>query len=346
MRSNCPESLFQVVCRSISVMSDRFDESLLQSPLPDPRPGRGRAIGLATVIAAVIGLAAIWFGLLADGDGADVDDPPGSSGPSTSSPGRTTSTIPAVELGSFAPDPALLYYPTVLPEGWEVCRQLEDKSKGDRFCDPDEESSSLWLQIAVKDADTVRLDRGQSTGDPHGGVWLENDERIEVAYQAGQFLVVVVSTESDLTADDVLVISDSIPLVGARDTLYGAYELPLDLDAVTDEQLAELVSEIDSDPRIAGRRTGEAQIFMSDGSLSLFFGDGYTVPDYGPTLPLPYLGAADRPLVVGESLSRGIAYAVWDQRGFGWRLETQGTATDIEAVAIDLIARIAALETN
>ena len=42
---------------------------------------------------------------------------------------------PARVLGASA-DPELLYYPTLLPEGWEVCHQLEDISRGDRFCDP------------------------------------------------------------------------------------------------------------------------------------------------------------------------------------------------------------------
>ncbi len=34
------------------------------------------------------------------------------------------------------------------------------------------------------------------------------------------------------------------------------------------------------------------------------------------------------------------------QRGYGWRLETQGTVEDVETLALDLIDRIAALETQ
>ena len=329
-------------------MSDRFDESLLESPIPPGKPGRGWLAGIGIVVVVVAGIAAVWFGFLADGGLPDEDDTSGGSAGTSiaSNTVQTTPTVPALVLDSFVPEPPLLYYPTLLPEGWELCRQLEDKSKGDRFCDPDDDESLSWLQVTVKDAGAVRLDRGQSTGDPHGGVWLEKGDRIEVAYPSGQFLVVVLATESDLTEDDVLAISESIPLVGGRDTLYGSYELPLDLGAVTDEQLAGLVSAIDPDPRIAGRRAGEAQIFTSSGSVYVFFGDGYTVPDFGPTLSFPYLVAADRPLVVGESPSRGIAYAVWDQRGHSWRLETQDTAEDITTLALDLIDRIAALETQ
>lgn len=326
-------------------MSDRFDESLLVSPIPPKKAGRGRVVGWGVLLLVVAGFAAVLFAFSTD------DDPPGetvTSGgaveASTTISEPSASTMARVVLTRFESDPPLLYYPTLLPEGWETCRQLEDKSKGDRFCDPDDEPAS-WLQVAVKDADLVRLDQGRSSGD-HGGVWLESGERSEIAYPVGQFLAVVISTETDLTEDDVLAISESIPLVGARATLYGSYELPLDLDAVTDEQLAELVEGIDPDPRIAGRRTGEAQIFTSTGSLYLFFGDGYTVPDFGPTVPYPYLAVADRPLVVGESPSRGIVYAVWDQRGYGWRLETQVTAGDIETIARDLIERIAELETE
>ncbi len=329
-------------------MSDRFDESLLESPIPPGRPGSGWLAGFGIAVVVVAGIAAVWFGFLADGGLPDEDDTSvGSAGTSISdNTVQSTSTVPALLLDSFAPEPPLLYYPTLLPDGWELCRQLEDKSKGDRFCDPDDDESSSWLQVTVRDAGAVRLGQGQSTGGPHGGIWLENGDRIEVAYNAGQFLVVVVATEGDLTEDDVLAISESIPLVGGRDTLYGSYELPLDLGAVTDEQLAGLVSAIDPDPRIAGRRAGEAQIFTSSGSVYVFFGDGYTVPDFGPTLSFPYLVAADRPLVVGESPSRGIAYAVWDQRGHGWRFEIQGTADDVKTLAFDLIDRIAALETQ
>ncbi|MEA3509971.1 MAG: hypothetical protein U9R51_00910, partial [Actinomycetota bacterium] len=76
------------------------------------------------------------------------------------------------------------------------------------------------------------------------------------------------------------------------------------------------------------------------------YGDGLTVPDFAATLVMPRLVDADRPIVVGESSIRHRTYAIWDQRGYGWRLEGQITVDEITALARDLADRIAALETE
>ena len=122
--------------------------------------------------------------------------------------------------------------------------------------------------------------------------------------------------------------------------------MPLDLDAVTDDQLAGLMSHVDPNPRVSGRRTLSAEVHTPAVFLSLFLGDGFTLPDLAPTIGMPRLITADRPVVVGESTARRRTFTIWDQRGYGWHLEGQITIDEITTIALDLIDRIAALETG
>jgi len=325
-------------------MPERLDESLFESPLPDTaRRRRGPVV--ATVMLVVVVIVSI-VRLVSDSDGGTSPQGEANTVTSTTASGTApVSTISALTLVEFSPDQALLYYPTMLPDGWDLCRQLDDVSQGDRFCDPDA-ADSIWLQVALKDAGTIRSERSVATGDPHGGRWLDAADQRTIIYPAGQFLALVVSTVEDgLAPEHLLAVADSIPLVADREALYGTYEVPLDLAIITDEQLASLVASVDSDPRVVANRNGaDAQVFMETGSLLLFYGDGFTTPDFGPSLPLPRLIEADRPVVVGESPSRGRGFAVWDQRGYGWRLETNGTADTATDLALDIIERIASLE--
>ena len=122
-------------------MPERFDKSLLSSPMP-PRSERGGRLVWLVAVVVVVAVIVVWL-VLADGDesaGGAAD----TSTTATSTAKITATTLPALVLEAHSADPALLYYPTLLPEGWEVCRQLEDISRGDRFCDPDDDN--VWLQ--------------------------------------------------------------------------------------------------------------------------------------------------------------------------------------------------------
>jgi len=326
-------------------MPDRLDESLFESPIPDvARPRRGPVVVLVVIAAVVVVAIVSWF--VSGSDDRSTSASEAGTAPVTTGGGtETVTTLPAVTLVEFSPDLALLYYPTMLPDGWDVCRQLEDISQGDRFCDPDGDETG-WVQVALKSSNAIRLDQTTAVGDPHNGRWLDPGDQRAVVYPAGRFQYLVASTSEDgLLPHDLLAVADSIPMVADRGALYGTYEVPLDFAAITDEQLAALVASVDSDPRVIVNRNGlDAQVFMATGSLSLFYGDGFTAPDFGPGLPLPRLIDAARPVVVGESPSQGRAYAVWDQRGFGWRLETNGTADTAAELASNIIELIAALE--
>ena len=191
----------------------------------------------------------------------------------------------------------------------------------------------------------VRLEGAPPIPDTHGGVWLNRSDPAEIAIPSGAFHFVVVTSKA-LPDNELIAVAGSIPVVANRDALYGSYEVPLDLDAVSDDQLAGLMSHLDANPRVAGRGWGEAQVLTSTVFLSLFDGDGLTVPDFATTLPLPRLITADRPVIVGESTARRRVYAIWDQRGYGWCLEGQVTVDEITAIALDVIDRVAALETG
>lgn len=324
-------------------MSDRIDESLLESPLPPPRQRSRWLVWLAAVV--LIGVVAVaLLSTVGAQDNASPGDDTSTSEPVDGSTAVTT-VVSTVMLVEFTPEPALVYYPTLLPRGWQVCRQIEDVANGDRFCNPEDPSG--YIQVAVKGTDLVHFDRGQPTGDSHGGVWLDQGDRLEVAYVVGASSAVIVTADgTGITKSDLLAVADTIPLVGRRRLLHGSYELPIDLSGTTDEQLAGLLTPLDPDARVTGRRPGEAQIFASEVVLSLFWGDGLVVPDFAASVPYPRLVPAARPLIAGESPTRRRSYAIWDQGGYGWRLELQGTAEDAAAIAADLIHRIADLPTE
>jgi hypothetical protein len=248
----------------------------------------------------------------------------------------TTTTSASMPLVAFQSDPPLLQHPTVLPEGWESCRVLEDASRGDRFCDP--QNPDEWVQVAIRYPQTVdSFDSAPSTGDDFDGKWLSSGETNEVAYLRGFTYVSVMS--STVPADTILAIAASIPTVSEFDSLYGDYEVPLELTDVTDQQLAGLLSRFDDEP-VVQRRTLEAQVFTPFVSLYGFWGDGFTLPDFASTIDLPRLADAPRPLVVGGSEPRGRVIALWDQGGYGWRLEGRMTFEEAQALAIELMNEI------
>jgi hypothetical protein len=131
-------------------MPERLDESLFESPLPDTaRRRRGPVVATFMLAVVVVTVSIVW--LVSGSD--DGTSPQGGASTVTSTTGSGTapvSTVPGRMLVEFSPDPALLYYPTMLPDGWHLCRQMEDVSQGDRFCDPDD-ADSIWVQVALKD---------------------------------------------------------------------------------------------------------------------------------------------------------------------------------------------------
>ena len=152
----------------------------------------------------------------------------------------------------------------------------------------------------------------------------------------------MVVSSAALPEDSLITIAESIPLVGSRDSLYSAYEPPLNLETVTDEDLARLLESAGEDVRVT-RRDLEASVFTSVIILRLFAVDELYVPDLAPWIPKPRLIDANRPVVVGESESRSRTYAIWDQRGYGWRLEGQMSVEEASRLALAVIEQVPAL---
>ncbi len=250
-----------------------------------------------------------------------------------------TSQPEPMAVAAYEPEESFLNHPTLLPEGWELCRHLERADTGDRFCPPDEEEA--WLQIATKPADRVRLDLGESIEGSASGVWLSRVDRIEAAFPFSTGDVVVV-TSAVIPEQVLLAIAESIPLVGSRGSLYGEYELPLALEDVTDEQLTGLLGNLGEQVRVT-RRDLEASVFTSVVILRLFAADELYVPTMAPWIPKPRLIDANRPVVVGESASQRRTFVIWDQRGYGWRLEGQMTVEDASELALEIIELVAGL---
>ncbi|MEA2010664.1 MAG: hypothetical protein U9N78_08170 [Actinomycetota bacterium] len=327
-------------------MPDDIDESLLASPLDDDRQSR-RAVIFGSVAALLVAAAvAVWLFPGDDDTGIrGVEAAPESVTVVDDTAAADTTgaaEAPEVVLWPYEPDPPILYHPTELPRGWEACRVVEDSSRGDRFCDRD--GDEAFVQVSVKEAGDVRSDAAPPTGDDYNGVWLDRGASNDVGYRRGMVWVVVRSDDA-LPAATLVEIAASIPAVSDFDSLYGTYEAALALEEISDGDLAALLSEFDPEPRVV-RRDGEANVYAGDVSLYGFYADGHSVPDFAWSLPQPRLIPADRPIVVGVSSERNRAYAVWDQAGFGWRLEGRMTADEIAALAYDLVECIAALPTR
>jgi hypothetical protein len=165
-----------------------------------------------------------------------------------------------------------------------------------------------------------------------------------VAYRRGLRYVVVLNNAT-IPSETLLEVAVSIPVVIDYASLYGTHEDRLAVDLVTDEDLAALLLEYDDDPTVT-KAQFEVQVFAPTVSVLGFGADGSSVPEFAWTIPRPRLIQADRPIVVGELPDRLRGYAVWDQAGYGWRVEGQITADEAAMLASRLISRIAAFPTE
>ncbi|MCP3972969.1 MAG: hypothetical protein GY720_00585 [bacterium] len=246
----------------------------------------------------------------------------------------------AMSLVPYIPEEAFLNHPTLLPEGWELCRHLERVDLGDRFCDPNAED--VWIQIGVEDAALLRLDQAEPIEGSETGLWLSTGENSEAAFPSGPNDVFVV-IGSGLADVDLINVAESIPLVSGREILFTDPEPQFDLDAVSDEELVGLLDLLNEDVRVT-RRDLQVSIFGPVVILRLFPVDGPYVSDVALRVPQPRQIAAERPLIVGESQSQGRSYAIWEQQGYGWRLEGQMTIEEATTIALDIIEQVAALQ--
>lgn len=346
-------------------LDDRIRKSLaaLMAAAPEPRslsgdltlgkPAGARRRGpawIAAPAAAVVAVLAIGLPMLLLRQGPDrtADSTvPTSAGPvtQTTDPGTATtppsaSTTTATSLVEAEYEAAFILYPTLLPEGWEVCWEVDigvhpAVPNVSRFCPPGTEDR--WVQVAVMDAAVAGMSRGDPIPDAHNAMWLpQTGETLAVGVPVGINVALVV-TARGLDPASLLAVVESIPIVGDRQALYGPYELPLPvaLAELSDADLGQLVSDLMDAPRIGERRQFEATVYGASMRLFISENDMYlALPDMARTMPRPRLVSVEgRPVVVGESEYRGRSYAMWDQRGLFFRFEGPGTAEDVIAIA-------------
>lgn len=298
------------------------------------------ATALAVLALAGIGFGAWWL-LRPQAGPEEAEGSPAATSPgAVPTPEETTTTLTLVPV---ALDPPLLHWPTLLPEGFDLCSQTDDLAAVDRFCP--QPSSTPWVQVAVKDPAVLPMSRGVPIPSSHGAVWLTAaGDPLEIAVPLSASAILVISGRG-IEASPLLAVTQSIPLVVERAALYGAYEPQIDLEGLDDAALAGLMAGAAGDVRVSRRGGwGEAGVYAGSWWLSLSWTDRHLLPALATTVSRPRLEHFDgRPVVIGESRERGRAWALWDQGGLFWRLEGPGSALDASSLAGDIIARAAAL---
>lgn len=310
-----------------------IDPTLLQSPYGDQKSPR-RWIG--PLVGALVVVGIIAAGLWAVSASMDVD--PDEQGASESTPTTEIVVAPVrFVLAAFTPDPAVLTHPTLLPEGWELCSVTEDRFDPDRFCG---DSADRWVEIRYA---IPRPSDPESTvpAGIHDGEWTSQSDPLELRFPINEHVSAAVRSKG-IDAEQTLEIADSIPLIGDRAALFGPYELPIDWESMTGDDLVDLLGQFEGDATVDLGRF-ELTVRTSNATLHGFNSRGYWTPDAATDLPMARIVETDRPLVVGASdeLKRG--YAVWDQAGFAWRLEGNLDADEATVLALSVIAKLADL---
>ncbi len=249
--------------------------------------------------------------------------------------------VPLV-LSDLVVDVPLVYWPTVAPAGWEVCRQFEDASRGDQICEPDADGFigiSLTLDTPVE---------GRPPGPLPGSSLLSNGDMLVLSMPINDVGYVLNVTSQGLSTSDLTSVAASIPLVGTRRDFAPVEEPILDVASLSDDDVASMLPGEMSAPTVVRDRRS-FNVFGD--SMTLTVTDEHWLPqrtpltvlDRLPRIPLPRLiPGADRPVVIGESAS-GWSYATWDQGGYSWFLEGRGSADEMRRRALDAIASIASL---
>ncbi len=315
-------------------MPDQFDKSLLESPYEDRKRSSASPLVIATIVFGLFIVAGVGAAFLFGGSGspqASETDVPGTN------PTTTTTRLDTAEvvLGPVEADEQILYHPTILPIGWSACDLSENRASADKFCAEDD---SAWVSVKVVDPGTVSRSNGVSAG-VFSGLWLSDSDPMELFFPTSEHAATIVQARG-LTIEKLLEIASSIPYVGDAASLVPDYELPLAFETLTEDHFSGLFATIGDQPKVNLERFN-VTVAGENAVLTGFRLRGYWTPDAAVEIPLPRLVAADRPLVVGVSPERGRGYAVWDQGGFGWRLEGNLTLEQATSLALDIVGAMA-----
>jgi hypothetical protein len=204
----------------------------------------------------------------------------------------------------------VLFLPEMLPADLEPCVEGARSGSTDRFCSS--ENEDRWLQVALRQTHELRISDGEAIPNSDGAVWLfVSEDRRELAVPISAWYSVVILGKN-MTDGEVLSAAASILGIAYRSDLYGSYEERLDLDAVTEADLAQLLG----DGARAAVQPGQASISSPQSNVLVVDGNLNSLADFAYTIDRPSLvGGMGRPIVVGGSPSTGRTQVAWEQRG-------------------------------
>jgi hypothetical protein len=314
-------------------MADNFDKSLLESPYEkEPRPaGPARLLVAVAAVVGVLAVAVIGFVAMSG------DDPlPESASPDSSTTTAVDASPGTIEMVANDENPQLLIHPTTIPAGWTACVVSEDYRSADRFCSSDESS---WVSVKFLSPESFTAPESTAAGVANGE-WVSDSDPVEIHFPINDHYTAIVQSQG-LDREQTLEVATSIPIVASRGALIGSYEVPIEGEDLTEAEVAALFASVTDDPTVDLGRF-EIRVGSALASLYAFRTSTFWTEDAATDLPFPRVIPADRPLVVGESLERNRAFAVWDQGGFGWRLEGAFDAAEISELALDIVGQVAA----
>lgn len=287
-------------------MPERFDDSLLVSPLDDSEQTRRPFI--FGVVAAVVaaGLAVTAWMLL-----SSTDDPASDSGETGAVAATVTVSTTASPLVARETDEQLLYHPALLPAGMELCASsLGRPTTGDEFCDADDPSRLIEVSTPMIEV---------SGGEPiDGSPGLRLISAVE-PYEIGANDVRIVATASGIGLDQLVEVVSTIPLVDP-DVWVPPDEAPI-TEEISDDFIYQLL----------GAALGELDIRRTHGQIDVYGRDlnlysAPTGPEAGGDIRLMAAGlvhpvsvSENRAFVVGGTEPQG-STAMWYQRGRYWQV--------------------------
>lgn len=251
-----------------------------------------------------------------------------------------------VRLEALEAEQPVVFWPTVVPAGWEVCSQSADPAAPDRICDPEGEG---WMQLSLRFGEAVG---GRPSGPVRGSSLLADGDRVVVEVALGNSTLKVVSNDLPIgTLGDIV---RSIPLAGHPDAFKPIEEARIDLFGVNEQDVRTMLLGTAGSLRISW---GDAGFTATGEHARLGVYDEYWLPpeiSEPKTLDrrvfaveYPQLFDLGRPVIIGQSphFGFGQSRAMWDQGGYSWSLESARTVDDMKVYVMEVIAAIGGFST-
>ncbi len=298
-----------------------FTTLLGEDPLvPEPRSRGWRSLLLITLGTVIVGVLAWTLTREAS--------------PTESSPEPTHTRLHAdpVTLDRFEGHEGRIYYPRLLPVGLYLCeQQLGRPTLGNRFCSDDDED--LWVEVAIRIV-VGSPPSGRPIETLSDAVMVTEGNPIEIRVAVSDEFSLIV-TASGLSADQVVAIAQSIPVVGDKPAILGKDELPIaELDAAF---IAELLDHTPDDVYVD--QSGSYLIAKTPQGDGLWADPISGVPIWDlivGTIDATLDTSGPRMMVYGTREGDNVRLILWFQRGRLWQL----TGNDDYEVMLQLARRI------